>query len=36
VTKEEEEIGLDKEEHGTESYADFEPRSIFITTNQNA
>ncbi|SKC92167.1 ammonium transporter [Maledivibacter halophilus] len=33
VTKEEEEAGLDKEEHGTESYADFEPRSIFITTN---
>lgn len=36
VTKEEEEIGLDKEEHGTESYADFEPRAIFITTNPNA
>jgi len=28
VTKEEEEVGLDKEEHGTESYADFEPRIV--------
>lgn len=30
VTKEEEKIGLDKEEHGTESYADFEPRVIYV------
>lgn len=35
VTKAEEEVGLDKEEHGTESYADFEPRVIYVN-NQNA
>lgn len=31
VSTEEEEEGLDKEEHGTESYADFQPRSIYAS-----
>lgn len=31
VSAEEEEEGLDKEEHGTESYADFQPRSIYAS-----
>ncbi len=34
VSKEEEEEGLDKWEHGTESYADFEPKINYITSEQ--
>ncbi|MFZ5965689.1 MAG: ammonium transporter [Bacillota bacterium] len=34
VTNEEEEEGLDKKEHGTESYADFQPRVISLNSEQ--
>ena len=34
VTSEEEEEGLDKKEHGTESYADFQPKGIVINPDQ--
>ncbi len=34
VSKEEEEEGLDKWEHGTESYADFEPKINYMTSEQ--
>jgi len=34
VTSEEEEEGLDKKEHGTESYADFQPKGIIINSEQ--
>ncbi|ABR49520.1 ammonium transporter [Alkaliphilus metalliredigens QYMF] len=35
VTKEEEIEGLDKCEHGTESYADFQPRPVYLATEKN-
>ncbi|MDF2547418.1 MAG: ammonium transporter [Anaerosolibacter sp.] len=34
VSSEEEEEGLDKKEHGTESYADFQPRVIYLNSDQ--
>lgn len=34
VTREEEEEGLDKWEHGTESYADFEPKIVYLGSDQ--
>ena len=34
VSREEEEEGLDKWEHGTESYADFEPKIVYLTSEQ--
>lgn len=34
VNSEEEEEGLDKKEHGTESYADFQPRVIYLNSDQ--
>ncbi|MBB6216212.1 Amt family ammonium transporter [Anaerosolibacter carboniphilus] len=34
VNSEEEEEGLDKKEHGTESYADFQPRVVYLNSDQ--
>lgn len=34
VTDEEEKMGLDKKEHGTESYADFQPRGIYLKSKE--
>ena len=33
VTSDEEHSGLDKEEHGTESYADFQPRLMPLNSD---